>query len=153
MNGPAMKRKSLIVNETDVETVRNAMMSSAYTSYQRKRCLAIYGLMVNKDSTLKTICRMGCSSANSLRRWVNVYNETGLEGLLSFNYVGKSSSLYPKREQIIASFKERPPKTTAEARERIHEITGIYRCPTQVRDFMHKNKLKYRKMGAHHGDG
>jgi hypothetical protein len=44
-------------------------------------------------------------------------------------------------------FKEQPPKSIAEAQDRIEELPGIRRSPTQIRLFMKNLQMKYLKVG------
>lgn len=48
---------------------------------------------------------------------------------------------------ILQSFTERPPMSACEAKSRIEELTGISRSPTQVRNFMKRQGLRFIKTG------
>ena len=50
-------------------------------------------------------------------------------------------------EELKKHFEVHPPQNSNEAKEKIKEITGIERCPTQVRIFMKEMGMKIRKVG------
>ncbi len=50
------------------------------------------------------------------------------------------------RERIRASFEERPARTMAEACERIFQLTGLRRGPSQVRQFLKDMGLKFQRV-------
>jgi len=54
-------------------------------------------------------------------------------------------------EQLKAEFEARPAKSINEAVQRIEELTGIRRSPTQVEQFL--NVLSYRNYACHCGPG
>jgi transposase len=49
---------------------------------------------------------------------------------------------------IEQEFKQRPPASSKEAGERIFELTGVRRGNTQVKAFMKRLGLKFRKPGG-----
>ena len=53
-----------------------------------------------------------------------------------------SSEMLKYEREIIADLTQKPVATAKEACARIYKLTDLKRSPTQVRAFMHKNKLK-----------
>jgi transposase len=51
------------------------------------------------------------------------------------------------RAIIEAEFRQRPPASVAEAAQRIEQLTGLTRGPTQVRQFLKSLGMKVRKVG------
>jgi transposase len=51
------------------------------------------------------------------------------------------------RAIIEAEFRQRPPASVAEAAQRIAQLTGLKRGPTQVRQFLRSLGMKVRKVG------
>lgn len=79
----------------------------------------------------------GVSSA-TVERYVVIYRDQGLEGLRIFKWAHSPSALVEHRESLENSFREQPPHTVAEARQRIEDATGLVRGLTQVRAFLKK---------------
>jgi transposase len=71
----------------------------------------------------------------------------GLEELKKLNFRRPSSELEFHRETLEAAFKANPPRTINEAIERIEQLTGIRRSPTQVRQFLKGLGMKRLKVG------
>ena len=86
----------------------------------------------------KEICKICRVSKAYLKR----YRDGGLEGLKALHYKGRANALLDHRPTLEAHFKTHPPRTTAEARAVIENLTGIRRSPTQVREFMKRIGMK-----------
>ena len=56
------------------------------------------------------------------------------------------SELAAYRELIRASFEKQPARTMAEACERIFQLTGLRRGPSQVRTFLKGMGLKFHRV-------
>ena len=79
----------------------------------------------------------GVSSA-TVERYVAKYRDHGLEGLRIFQWHNSPSALVEHRQSLETAFREQPPHTVAEARQRIKDATGIDRGLSQVRAFLKK---------------
>ena len=90
------------------------------------------------------LCRISKTTLVDLLR---KYLDNGIEGLKQFNYHSDVSELDEHRQSLEAYFKDHPPRTLAEARQAIEDLTGIQRCPTQVRAFLKRLGMKYLKVG------
>ena len=84
---------------------------------------------------------------NSVDRFISLYKEKGLQGVLRLEYGKRISDLEGYKGDIIREFERDPPKSSNEARQRLIKLTGIKKSPTQVRKFLEKHGFKYRKMG------
>ena len=71
----------------------------------------------------------------------------GLEELKKLNFRRPSGELEFHRETLEAAFKANPPRTINEAIDRIEQLTGIRRSPTQVRQFLKGLGMKRLKVG------
>ena len=60
----------------------------------------------------------------------------GPAAVRTFHWKVPVSALAPHRDLLAAEFLERPPHTTAEACERIEQLTGVRRGESRVREFM-----------------
>jgi|GEM_PF-6127739 len=70
-----------------------------------------------------------------------------MEALLENDYGHNQSDLQVHQESILASFRQQAPLTRNEALTRIKALPGLTRSPTSVGNWMHKNGLKFVKMG------
>ena len=87
-------------------------------------------------------------SQKTLRGYLRMYQEGGLETLKSLNFYQPQSELVEHLDVLRAEFKTRPPKTINEAVKRIEDLTGIRRSPTQVRKFLTEDLgIKRLKVG------
>ena len=94
------------------------------------------------------ICRLVCISENTLRSYFAEFVDGGIEGLKVLSFRKPQSELEQHRESLEEAFRRQPPATAAEAQAMIARLTGIERSPTQVRQFMHRMGMKFRKVGA-----
>lgn len=85
--------------------------------------------------------------ANTVSRWIKVYQSQGYEGLLCNNYGTNQSELEEHRQCILASLRKQPPRSAPEAAERIREMTGVKRSREQTRSFLKRHGLKFIKCG------
>jgi transposase len=84
----------------------------------------------------------------TLRSYLRMYQEGGVEALKRLNFHQPVSELGAHCEEIKPKFEERPPKSINEAIERIEELTGIRRSPRQIRKFLKEDLgMKRLKVG------
>lgn len=84
---------------------------------------------------------------NTVTKIIKMYNAGGIEKLKEINYGTNKSELEAHRISIEESFKKEPVSSIKEAQNRIEKLTGIKRSHTQVRKFVIKLGMKFRKMG------
>ena len=85
---------------------------------------------------------------STVQRYLEAYREGGLEGLRSWNLRKPESELSAYRDVIRASFENQPVCTTAEACERIYQLTGLRRGLSQTRKFLKGMGLKWQRIRA-----
>lgn len=112
----------------------------------QKRILAVY-LKVTLGLNNSIIGQIVDLHYNAVGEWINAYKKNGFESLLSNNYGSNKSELENQADSILKSFQIQPPMTSAEAADRIREMTGINRSSQQVRAFMKRHELKFIKCG------
>jgi len=95
----------------------------------------------------KDVCHACGISRWTLMRYVEEFQDGGIEALKVIGYKGKAYCLGGFTQAILADFNQKPPRTVAEASARIEALTGIKRKPTQIKEFMKRNQFKYRKVG------
>jgi transposase len=93
---------------------------------------------------IRTICRI---SKTTLTTYLRQYQDGGLEQLKKMHYAGRVSELREHEQTLKQYFEANPPHTSAEAQSVIEELTGFKRSPTQVRAFMKRVGMRYRKVG------
>jgi len=84
----------------------------------------------------------------TVKRCVKAYRDGGLDGLRRWGKKGRIGSLEAHRELLAESFREQPARSVAEAADRIAQLTGIRRGPTQTRLFLKKLGLRWQRMAA-----
>ena len=88
-------------------------------------------------------------AVSTVERDVSAYRSGGLAALRkSGRKYQPTSELAQHREQIRASLEQQPARTIAEAGQRIKELTGVERKPTQVRLFLKGMGLRWQRVRA-----
>lgn len=95
-----------------------------------------------------TICELVGISENTLRAYMQVFVEGGVEQLKTLSFFRSVSKLEAHRETLEAHFRDNPPASAAQAIEEIYRLTGVRRGLTQTRQYMHRLGLDFRKVGA-----
>jgi transposase len=83
----------------------------------------------------------------TLASYLKSYLEGGMAWVLANNHHGRVSELDGHAEMMKKYFAENPPASSREAVARVRELTGLSRSPTQVRAFMGRLGMKFRKAG------
>jgi transposase len=112
----------------------------------RERMLALWLLHhgVKRQDAAKIV---GVSRA-TVQRYVAAFRDGGLDGLRRWDPNRPVSEMAASRDLIRASFEERPACTVAEVGERIFQLTGLRRSPSQVRKFAKDLGLKFQRVRA-----
>jgi transposase len=84
----------------------------------------------------------------TVQRHVKAYRDGGLDGLRRWEKKGPTGALEVHREVLVESFRQQPVCSVAEAADRIEQLTGIRRGPTQTRLYLKKLGLRWQRMGA-----
>jgi transposase len=96
----------------------------------------------------ETIAASTNLTAATVRKYIHLYLDGGVDALKLVNWVGPKSTLEEHHSTIEEELRQRPPATLAEASERIFKITGIRRSRERVRQYLHKIGMKPRKVAA-----
>ena len=94
---------------------------------------------------IQKLCQI---SSVTLTTYIKQYVQGGVERLKLNLHKGKANELQKHERSLKNLFEKNPPTSTKEAAKMIEEQTGIGRGLTQVRAFMKRIGLKYRKVGA-----
>jgi transposase len=100
----------------------------------RKKMLALW--LLHNGRTREDAAGITRISRATIQRYVAAFREYGLEGLRRWEPNRPVSEMASYRDQIRESLEKQPVRTVAEAAERIFELTGQRRGPTQVRRFL-----------------
>lgn len=95
----------------------------------------------------KEICRLGRVSGNTLRNYLSLYKQGGIEELKKIMCIGQSSELRNHSDSIESHFREHPPSSIKEAVVVIEKLTGIRRSEQRVRVFLKSIGMDRRKIG------
>ncbi len=95
----------------------------------------------------KEIMAIAKISKATLCCYLKDYQEGGIKKLKELNFRQPKSELDKHIKTIEAYFEKHPPASIKEAMAKIEELTGIKRSETQIRNFLKKIGLKYRKVG------
>ena len=88
-------------------------------------------------------------AVSSVQRDVSLYRQGGLEALRSsVREHQPTNELAGYQERIRQSLEQQPSRTIAETCQRIKELTGVERAPTQVRQFLKGLGLKWQTVRA-----
>jgi transposase len=82
----------------------------------------------------------------TVHRYVVAFREGGLDGLRRWDIHRHQSAMASYRDLIRKSFEEQPVRTVAEACDRIFQLTGLRRGPSQVRKFLTDMGLKFQRV-------
>jgi transposase len=95
------------------------------------------------------ISRLARVNGNTLVRYLHEYEQGGIEQIKRLNFRGQPSKLQAHKASIEGYFRAHPPATINEACDKIAELTGIRRSPTQVRLFLKQHcGMKRLKTGV-----
>ena len=111
----------------------------------RQRMEAVY--LKSLGLPHQAIGRIVRISQTTLREYLQMYQEGGIEALKVLHFHQPKSDLDDHQDSLRQEFDQRPAATIDEAVARIEKLTGLRRSPTQVTEFLKKLGLKRRKVG------
>ncbi len=112
----------------------------------RERMLMLW-LLHNGLTRQKAAEIVGVGRA-TVQRYVAAYREGGLDGLRRWDPNRPVSEMAAYCDLIRESFEKQPACTIAEACDRIFQLTGLKRGPSQVRKFLKDLGLKWQRIRA-----
>lgn len=136
-----------IDNTRQTECLEHEVLYGSERAKSTKR-LALSMLLLGEGINIKTISRVVGVSERQVRNHRRIYEEQG-NAALTADKLYRPVSLLKSHEHIIReSLISSPVATVSEACDRVEELTGIKRSPTQVRKFMRDLGLKPLKVAA-----
>ena len=82
----------------------------------------------------------------TVQRFVAAFRDGGLDGLRRWEPNRPGSEMAAFRDLFLESFEKQPARTVADAGERIFQLTGLRRSPSQIRKFVKEPGLKYQRV-------
>ena len=110
----------------------------------RERMLVLW--LLHNGLTRQQAAQVAGVGRATVQRYVEAFREGGLDGLRQWNVNRPVSEMAAYRELIRESFEKQPVCTVAEAGERIFQLTGLRRGPSQVRKFLKGLGLKFQRV-------
>ena len=110
----------------------------------REKMLVLW--LLHNGITRQNAAKIVGASRATVQRYVAAFREGGLEGLHQWNPNRPVSEMAAYRDMIRESFEKQPVCTVAEACERIFQLTGLRRSPSQVRKFLKDMGLKFLRV-------
>jgi len=124
-------------------TVQISKTDLAILNYERfhqskpilqKRMLALYLKGLNYSHL--EIALIADIGRNSVTRYIQAYNQGGIEQVLQLNYQGRESELARYKDSIVKALVDHPVRYLKEAADRIAKATGIIKSTSQVRNLL-----------------
>jgi transposase len=138
---------ALLSNISDADIERLSYERYAYPHPMiQKRIFSVYLKVISTFSNQQIGFITGLHP-NTISHWITVYERQGYGGLLCNNYGTNQSELQEHSECILTCLGQQPPRSAAEAAQRILEMTGVERSQQQIRTFMKRHGLKFIKCG------
>jgi transposase len=110
----------------------------------REKMLVIW--LLHHGATRQYAAKVAGVSRATVQRYVAAFREGGLDSLRRRNANRPQSEMAAYRELIRESFEKQPVRSIAEACERIFQLTGLRRGPSQVRKFLKEMGLKFLRV-------
>ena len=130
----------------DEQRVVNAERDTHPDTHVRRKMLVLW-LLHHGDTRERAGTITGLGRA-TVQRYVRAYQDGGLDGLRRWGVTGPVSDLAAHAAAIRESLTSKPVRTIAEAAERIEQLTGIRRKPTQTRVFLAGLGFTYKRVRA-----
>jgi transposase len=110
----------------------------------RERMLVIW--LLHSGVTRQKAAEIVGVGRATVQRYVAAFRDGGLDGLRRWAPNRPESEMAAYRALIRESFEKQPVHTAAEAGERIFQLTGLRRGPSQVRKFLKGLGLKFQRV-------
>ena len=110
----------------------------------RERMLVLWWL--HNGVTRQKAAEIAGVGRATVQRCVAAFRDGGLDGLRRWDPNRPESEMAAFRDVIRESFEKQPARTVAEAGERIFQLTGLRRGPSQVRKFLKDLGLKFQRV-------
>ncbi len=132
------------ISDADADAAKYEMFHHPDPIVQKRMlCVRMKHLRFGHQDIADTI---GCCR-NTVGNYLDLYEESGLEGLRLLSYNKPQSKLDRHGAKMEASFRERPPRSVKEAAVRIKSLVRVERSLGRTRLFLHRLGMKPRQTG------
>jgi transposase len=128
------------------QRIVNAERDSHPREHVRRKMLVLW--LLHCGLTREKTAEVAGLGRATVQRYVAAFREGGLDGLRTWGVTGPVSDLAAHRERLREEFTRQPVRSIAAACERIEQLTGIRRQPSQVRKFLKGLGLKFQRVRA-----
>ena len=115
-------------------------------AHVRRKMLVLW--LLHCGITRAKAATVACLGRATVQRYVAAYRDGGLDGLRQWDVTGPVSDLASFTDALSDSFTAAPVRTVAEEGDRIEQLTGLRRQPTQVRTFLKGLGFQWRRIRA-----
>lgn len=136
---------TLHISETDIEVLKYERYTYPCRIVQRR--MHVLYIKSQTNLTNSVIAQIVGLHRDTVTDYVKKYNQGGLACIYKVGYGTNESKIEAYSQSLLSYFESHPPHTINEAREKIKELTGIQRSPTQIRLWLKRHGLRYRKAG------
>ena len=140
-----MARIHVRLDEEQLRVV-NEERSSHPNARVREKMLVL--CLLHNGVTRQGAAKIVGVSRATVQRYVAAFRDGGLDDLRRWEPNRPVSEMAAYRDLIRESFEKQPACTVAEVGERIFQLTGLRRSPSQVRKFAKDMGLKFRRVRA-----
>jgi transposase len=128
----------------DEQRIVNEERTSHPNERIRERMLVLW--LLHSGVTRQKAAEIVGVGRATVQRFVAAFRDGGLDGLRRWDPNRPESEMAAYRALIRESFETQPVHTVAEACERIFQLTGLRRGPSQVRKFLKNLGLKFQRV-------
>ena len=145
MNGLSEIEDFEFQKASEIKKLQDIFYAKDTGELARKKILSV--VMRMSGVNVQQTAQVAGTSERMVFAYTRRYREQGIAGLMENKRYKPVSQLKEYQEEIKKEFEKNFPATASEASERIHQICGLKRSPTQVRKFMHDLGMKPLKVG------
>jgi transposase len=136
---------TLQIHRDDI-AIANIERNTHIIQIVRQRMQVIW--LISEKYTRKQAALIAGVCIKSVKNYIRIYRNEGLDGLRALNYKGKTSKLSPQRESIEADFRANPPSSVKQAAIRIKTLTSVSLSLRQIARFLRQIGMKPLKTGS-----
>jgi transposase len=127
----------------DVDHLQKSSISHPHPFVRRK---ALVLLLKSKGISHRKICDTVGICGNTLRKYCKCYRDKGIVFVEEINFYKPESYLKTFEQVIRDYFQKSPPTSIKQACSEIGDLTGVYLKTTQMRSYVKKLGVGYRKV-------